>query len=123
LCHVNINIVWCLYDSWGVITCYFGIITLWLRLGVGDKLSMCWIVKYLCIEFCMHWIVSYELYNHTTVRPFKGDKLMCDEYCDGIHRGNLTSWIVLKYNELKSFWKQLSSCVYCIVQTPVTHIW
>ena len=51
--------------------------------------------------------MSYELYNHTTIRsfkgdelmlkpfkgdelmlkPFKGDKLMRDEYCDGNHCG------------------------------------
>ena len=24
----------------------------------------------------MHWVVNYELYNHITIRPFKGNKLM-----------------------------------------------
>ena len=27
--------------------------------------------------------MSYEPYSHMTVRPFKGDELMHDEYCDG----------------------------------------
>ena len=50
--------------------------------------------------------MNYELYNHTTIRPFKGDELMLnpfkgnelmlrpfkgDEYCDEIHCGNPTS--------------------------------
>ena len=33
----------------------------------------------------MHWVVIYELYNNTIVRPFKGDELMRDEYYDGNH--------------------------------------
>ena len=53
------------------------------------------------------------MYNHTTIRPFKGDELMLrpfkgdelmlrplkgdelmhDEYCDGNHCGDLTSLI------------------------------
>ena len=47
--------------------------------------------------------MSYELYNHTTIRPFKGDELMLrpfkddelmrDEYCDENHCGDLTSLI------------------------------
>ena len=95
LCHVYINNVWCVYDSWGMLTCCFGIITLWLRLSVFDKLSMCWIVRYTCVlRCCVHWVVSYEPYNHTTVRPFKGDQLMRDEYCDGIHFRNPTSLTV-----------------------------
>ena len=62
----------------------------------------------MCIECCVHWFVSYEPYNHTTVRPFKGDKLMHDEYYDEIHRGNTTSLITLRRDELKLFWEQLS---------------
>ena len=74
---------------------------------------------------CKVIALSCELWtdNHTTVRPFKGDKLMHDEYCDAIPYGNPTSWITLRHNELKWFWKQLSSCVYYIIQTLVTHIW
>jgi len=34
-----------------------------------------------------------------TVRPFKGDELMCDKYCDVIHYGNPTSLITLRRNE------------------------
>ena len=45
ICALNVRMledcVWCVYDSRGVITCYFGIITLWLRIGVCDKLIMC----------------------------------------------------------------------------------
>ena len=57
--------------------------------------------------------MSYELQNHTTVRPFKGDELMLrlfmgdklmlrpfkgdelmrDEYCDGNHCGDPMSLI------------------------------
>jgi len=59
--------------------------------------------------------VSYEPYNHMTVRPFKGDKLMRDEYCDGIHYGNLTSLITLRRDELKLFCKQLRSRVLCTI--------
>ena len=51
----------------------------------------------------MHCVVSYELYNDTTVRPFKGDELMRNEYCDGIHCGNPTSLITLRLDELKLF--------------------
>ena len=47
--------------------------------------------------------MSYELYNHTTVRPFKGDELMQDEYCDGIHYGNMMSLITLRRDELNLF--------------------
>ena len=35
----------------------------------------------------------YELYNHMTIRLFKGDELMHDEYCDGNHCGDPTSLI------------------------------
>ena len=51
----------------------------------------------------MHSVVGYEPYNHTTVRPFKGDELMRDEYCDGIHCGNPTSLITSKREKLKLF--------------------
>jgi len=57
--------------------------------------------------------MSYELYNHTIIRPFKGDELMLrpfkgeelmlspfkgdelmrDDYCDDNHCGDLTSLI------------------------------
>ena len=60
----------------------------------------------------MYWVVSYEPLNHTTVRPFKGDELMRDEYCDEIHYGNPTSLITLKRDELKLIWEQLRSCVF-----------
>ena len=79
--------------------------------------------------------MSYESYNHTTVRPFKGDELMhdeyydgiyCgnptslitlrhDEYYDGIYCGNPTSLITLRHDELKLFLEQLRSRVFCIV--------
>jgi len=39
----------------------------------------------------MYLVVRYELYNNTTIRPFKDDELMCDKYCDGINYGNPTS--------------------------------
>jgi len=61
----------------------------------------------------VHWVVNYELYNHMTIRPFKGnelilspfkgdelmlrpfkgDELMRDEYCDGNHCGDPMSLI------------------------------
>ena len=41
----------------------------------------------------MHLVVNYELYNHTTGKPFKGDELMHDEYCDENHCGDPTSLI------------------------------
>ena len=39
-------------------------------------------------EIYVYWVVSYELCNHTTVRPIKGDK-----FCDGFQNGNPTSLI------------------------------
>jgi len=55
-------------------------------------------------EIHVYWdIVSYELCNHTTIRPFKGDELMHDVYCDGIHCENPTSLITLRRDELKLF--------------------
>ena len=63
----------------------------------------------------MHWVVSYESYNHTIVRPFKGDELMRNEYCDGIHCENPTSLIILRRDELKLFWEQLMSRVFYTV--------
>ena len=77
------------------------------------------IVKYKVMALSM----IYELYNHTTIRPFKDNELIHDEYYNEIHCGNPTSWITLRCDELKWFWKQLSCCVYCIVQTKVAHIW
>ena len=45
--------------------------------------------------------MSYELYNHTTVRPFKGDKLMRNEYCDENYYGKPMSLITLRCDEIK----------------------
>ena len=59
--------------------------------------------------------MSYELYNHMTVKSFKGNELMRNKYCDGIQCENPTSWITLKHDELKLFWEQLRSCVFGIV--------
>ena len=38
--------------------------------------------------------MSYEPYNHMTVRPFKDDELMHNEYCDGNHCGDPTILII-----------------------------
>ena len=84
---------------------------------------MCkWQVEYVlnceitCVlRCCVHWVVSYKSYNHTTVRSFKSDELMRDKYYDRIHCGNPTSLITLRYDELKLFWKQLRSRVFCTV--------
>jgi len=46
--------------------------------------------------------VRYELYNHTTIRPFKSDELMCDDYCEGINCGNPTILITLRRDECSS---------------------
>jgi len=69
----------------------------------------------MCIEMLLHWVMGYESYNHTTVVLFKGNELMHDENYDGIHSENLTSLITLRYDELKLFWEQLKSRVFCIV--------
>ena len=57
---------------------------LWLGLCVSDNYLVrngLWITWFL--RCCMFWVVSHELCNHTTVRPFKGDELMRDElWCD-----------------------------------------
>ena len=79
LCHVNIAIEWYIYDAWDVINYFIGIIKLWLRLCVSDNHLVCnelWITRVLR---CMYWVVSYELCDHTIVRSFKDDELMCDE--------------------------------------------
>lgn len=48
----------------------------------------------MCALRCgVDWLVSYELDNHTTIRPFKGDELMHVEYCDGNHWEDPTSLI------------------------------
>ena len=47
-----------------------------------------------------HFVVSYEAYNHTTIRPFKGDELMCNKYCDAIHYGNKSTG----HRRLEVFW-------------------
>jgi len=43
--------------------------------------------------------MNYEFYNHTTIRPFKGDELILrpfkgDEYIDGNRFGDPTSLII-----------------------------
>ena len=67
------------------------------------------------LRCCVHWGVNYESHNRMTVRPSKGDELMCNEYCDGIHCGYPTSLITLARDELKLIWEQLRSRVFCIV--------
>ena len=107
--------VWYLYDAWGVIMWCLGIMKVWW--------TMCkWQVEYVLnyeitrvLRCYVHWVVSYELYNHTIVRPFKGDELMHDEYCDMIHCRNSTIWITLSHDELKLFWEHLKCRIFCIV--------
>ena len=83
---------------------------------IGIQIVSMWQIKPVMNgEIHVYQVVSYELCNHTILRPFKGDEFLHNEYCDGIHYGNPTSLITLRRNELKLFWKQLSSCVYCIV--------
>ena len=48
--------------------------------------SMWWIKHVINGEIDVYWVVSYELCNHTIIKPFKDD-----EYCDEIHYGNPTS--------------------------------
>lgn len=43
--------------------------------------------------------MSYESYNHMTIRPFKGDELVRDEYCNGNNCKNPMSLITLMRNE------------------------
>ena len=50
-----------------------------------------------------------------TIRPFKSDELMRDEYRDEIHCGNSTSLITLRHDELKLFLDQLRSRVFYTV--------
>ena len=71
------------------INCYVEVMKWWFKLWVCDKLNMWRMMKYMCIEMrCVYWVVSYELCNHTIIRPFKGD-----EYYDGIQCGDPTSLI------------------------------
>ena len=105
-------IVWYVYDAQGVIMWYLGIMKVWW--------TVCkWQVEYVLnceitriLRCCVYWVVSYESYNHTTIRPFKGDELMRNGYYDGIHCENSTSWITLIGDELKLFYEQFEeSCV------------
>jgi len=113
--HINIITVWYVYDTWGVTTRCLRIMKVWL--------TVCkWQVEYVLnceiihvLKCCVYWIVSYESYNQMTIRPFKNDELMRDEYCEGIHCGNLTNLITLRHDKLKLFWEQLRSRVLCIV--------
>jgi len=41
------------------------------------------------------------MYNHTTIRPFKGNELMRNEFYDGFYSGNPMSLITLRHGELK----------------------
>ena len=102
--------MWHIYDVWGMIMCCLGIMGVWL--------IMCkWQVEYVLnceiahvLRCCVHWVETYEPYNHTTIRPFKDD-----EYCDGIHYGNPMSLVTLRHDEFKLFWEQLRSRVFCTV--------
>jgi len=58
--------------------------------------------------------MSYESYKHMIIRPFKGNELMCDEYCDGIHYGNPTSLITLRRDELKLILRTIEEL--CLVE-------
>ena len=60
------------------------------------------------LRYYVHWVVGYESYNHTTIRPFKIDELMRDEYYDGIHCGNPVS-----QNYLENNWV-VTCFVFCI---------
>lgn len=88
-----------------------------------DKFVISWVyanceITYV-LRYGMHWAVNYELCNHATVRPFMGDELMCEEFCDGFHCGDSKSLITLRHDKLKRFWKQLrfenNWLVVCIV--------
>ena len=74
--------------------------------------------------------IHYELYNHTTISPFKGDKLMLslflgdelmlspfksDELMLSPFKGDELMIRPLKGDELKLFWEQLRSRVFCKV--------
>ena len=104
-----------LYDAWGVITWCLRIMKLWwiVYKWQVEYVLNCKITRVL--RCCMHWVMSYELFNHMIVRPFKGNELMHDEYFDGIHCGNPMSWITLRHDELKLFWEQLRSRIFCMV--------
>ena len=43
--------------------------------------------------------MNYELYNHTTIRPFKGDELMLSSF-----KGDELMLRPFKSDELKLFW-------------------
>ena len=64
--------------------------------------------------------MNYELYNHTTIRPFKGDELMLspfkgDELMLSPFKGDELMLRPLKGDELKLFWEQLKSRVFCTI--------
>jgi len=101
-----------------------------LSCDYGSVMNYVYVTSWLCVKLwdhtCVlrcwvHWVVSYESYSHTIVRPFKGDELMRNEYCDGIHSRNLTSLITLRHDELKLFWEQLRSRVFCTINRWSLH--
>ena len=89
---------------------YIDIMKLWLRLRVCDELSICWIIRYMCIKILYALICELWNVQSHNCKPFKGD-----EYCDRIHCENLTSLITLMCNKLKLVWEQLKSFVFYIV--------
>ena len=90
--NVNITIVCCVYDSRDVVTCYVGIMRLWLRLCVSGEFMRIEYILWLWLRLCVQ---SHDRGS------FKYDEFMCIEYCDGIHYGNLFSLITLRRDELK----------------------
>ena len=64
--------------------------------------------------------MNYELYNHTTLRPFKGDELIIRPLKGGEliirpFKGGELMLRPFKGGEIKLFWEQLRSHVFCSV--------
>jgi len=108
------------------INCYIEDMKWWFKLWVCGELNMWWMIKYMYIEMCIvlwamncaiiqimrccvHWVVNCGLYNHTTIRPFKGDELMLRPF-----KGDELMLRSLKGDELKIFENNWG--VVCFVQ-------
>ena len=57
-------------------------------------------IKWVCtwLRCCVHWFVNCGLYNHTTIKPFKGNELMLSPF-----KGDELMLRPLKGDELKIF--------------------
>ena len=94
-----------------------------------------YVINWVCmwLRCCVHWVMNYELYNRTTIRPFKGDELILrsfksDELMLRPFKGDELMLKPLKGDELKLFWElidkfECSSCFYVLTYDFDIIVW